>query len=201
VLAALLSTAAAGIESARRHRSAREQAELDPLTRLPNRRKLEADLDAEWQRSTRYQRPLALVMLDLDHFKSLNDTYGHLVGDMVLREAATALGASLRDSDTAYRYGGEEFTVVLRETTLEEALRAAERMRAAVAAVNVPGYPVTVTASIGAAAASNTMPDQSALVAAADGALYRAKSGGRNRVEHAPGASAGDLGSRLEPVP
>ena len=190
VLAALLSTGAAGLESARLHSTAREQAELDPLTRLPNRRKLEVDFDAEWQRSSRYQRPLAFVMLDLDHFKSLNDTYGHLAGDMVLREAATALGASLRDSDTAYRYGGEEFAVLLRETTLQEALTVAERLRTAVADVTVPGYPVTVTTSIGVAQAESAMADQSAMIAAADGALYRAKDGGRNRVEHAAGRAA-----------
>ena len=162
---------------------------MGPLTRLPNRRKLEVDLGAEWQRSTRYQRPLAYVMLDLDHFKSLNDTYGHLVGDMVLREAAAALAATLRESDTAYRYGGEEFAVLLRETTLDEARRVAERLRTAVAGVTVTGYPVTVTTSVGVAAAVSGMTDQSALVAAADGALYRAKSGGRNRVEHAEAVS------------
>jgi diguanylate cyclase (GGDEF)-like protein len=193
VLAALLSTGAAGLESARLHSSAREQAELDPLTRLPNRRRLEVDLDAEWQRSVRYQRPLAFVMLDLDHFKSLNDTYGHLVGDLVLREAAAALGASLRDSDTAYRYGGEEFALLLRETTLDEAIHVAERLRAAVAAVTVPGYPVTVTTSIGVAQAASGMAEESALVAAADQALYCAKRNGRNRVEDAGGVAASDL--------
>ena len=201
VLAALLATGAAGLESARSHNTAREQAELDPLTRLPNRRKLEVDLGAEWQRSTRYQRPLAYVMLDLDHFKSLNDTYGHLVGDMVLREAAAALGATLRESDTAYRYGGEEFAVLLRETTLDEALRVAQRLRTAVAGVTVTGYPVTVTTSVGVAAAVSGMADQSALVAAADGALYRAKRAGRNRVEHAEAVSATGSGSALQYAP
>jgi diguanylate cyclase (GGDEF)-like protein len=190
VLAALLSTAAAGIESARLHNTAREQAELDALTRLPNRRKLEGDLSAEWERAQRYSRPLAFAMLDLDHFKSLNDTYGHLVGDMVLRATASAVGATLRETDTAYRYGGEEFAVLLRETSVEEANAVAERLRAAVAAVTVVGYPVTVTTSIGLAAAGRDMTDQSDVVAAADHALYCAKRAGRNRVETAGGPPA-----------
>ncbi len=193
VLAALLSTAAAGIESARLHSTAREQAEVDALTRLPNRRKLEGDLEAEWERAQRYSRPLAFVMLDLDHFKSLNDTYGHLVGDMVLRAAATAVGVSLRETDTAYRYGGEEFAVLLRETTLDEAVGVAERLREAVAAVTVSGYPVTLTTSVGVAAAVREMADRAEVVAAADGALYRAKRAGRNRVEVAAEASAASL--------
>lgn len=190
VLTALLSTAAAGIESARLHSSAREQAEIDALTHLPNRRRLEADLFHEWQRSTQYARPLSFVMLDLDHFKSLNDTYGHVVGDMVLREAATAIAGNLRETDTAYRYGGEELAVILRETAIGEALNVAERLRAAVAAVTVAGQPVTVTASVGVAQAVYGMSEPSALVAAADGALYLAKDGGRNRVE----------GARTEPA-
>ena len=194
VLTALLSTAAAGIESARLHSTAREQAELDALTRLPNRRRLEEDLAAAWQRSRADSRPCTFVMLDLDHFKSLNDTHGHPVGDSVLRSAASALAANLRGDDTAYRYGGEEFAVLLRETDLEEALGIAERLRSAIAAVKVPGRPVRVTASIGVATAESGMSDQSALVAAADGALYRAKRGGRDRVE-----VAGALPT-LEPV-
>ncbi len=183
VLDALLSTAASGLESARLHSSVREQAELDALTRLPNRRRLEDDLAVEWKRSRRYGRPLAFVMLDLDHFKSLNDTHGHPVGDMVLRAAAAAIAASLRDTDTPYRYGGEEFAVLLRETDLDEALVVAERLRAAVAAVTIPGHPVAVTTSVGLAQAAPDTRDEAALVAAADGALYLAKGGGRNRVE------------------
>ncbi len=194
VLNALLSTAAAGLESARLHSSAREQADMDALTHLPNRRRLDSDLQLEWQRSRRYDRPLTFLMLDLDHFKSLNDTYGHVVGDMVLRESATAVAASLRETDTAYRYGGEELAVLLRETTLEEALHVAERLRSAVAAVTVPGHPVTVTTSVGVAQAMPGMSDHSALVTAADSALYLAKNSGRNRVEfvgEAPGADRG----------
>src|SRR3712207_447260 len=128
-------------------------------------------------------------MLDLDHFKSLNDTYGHLVGDMVLRAAASAVGATLRETDTAYRYGGEEFAVLLRETALEEDQAVAERLRAAIAAVTVVGYPVTVTTSVGVAAAEREMADRSEVVAAADEALYLAKRTGRNRVETAGGRS------------
>ena len=195
VLAALLSTAAAGLESARLHRTAREQAEVDALTRLPNRRRLEEDLAAAWQQSRDDSRPCSFVMVDLDHFKSLNDTHGHPVGDMVLRSAASAVAANLREHDTAYRYGGEEFAVLLRETDLEAALDVAERLRTAVAAVKVPGRPVRVTASLGVATVEQGMSDPAALVAAADRALYRAKRGGRDRVE-----VGGGLSTTLEPA-
>jgi len=120
VLASLLSTAAAALESAHLHSTAREQAEMDGLTQLPNRRRFEQDIDSEWERCRRYGRPLSLVMMDLDHFKRLNDEHGHLLGDQVLRQVAVAIGQALRSTDTAYRYGGEEIVVLLRETGLEE---------------------------------------------------------------------------------
>jgi diguanylate cyclase (GGDEF)-like protein len=183
VLEALLSTAAAALESARLHSATRQLADLDALTGLPNRRRFEADLDAEWERCSRYGRPLSLVMLDLDHFKSLNDRHGHLFGDQVLRAAAEAIGAVLRSSDTAYRYGGEEFVVLLRETALEDALEAAERIRAATAAIRVAEQPeVRVTCSAGIAERRPGMRRRHDLVASADGALYDAKRGGRDRV-------------------
>ncbi len=198
VLEALLSTAAAGMESARHHLSAKEQAEIDALTHLPNRRRLEAELHLEWQLSRRHDRPLSFVMLDLDHFKLLNDAHGHLVGDIVLREAAAAVAANLRDTDTAYRYGGEEMAVLLRETDLDEGLVVAERLRAAVAAVTVPGHAVSVTTSVGLAQASPATTDGSALVAAADAALYQAKSAGRNRVAVAGAARESGRALTLE---
>ena len=181
-LQALLSTAAAALESARLHGAAQELADVDALTQLPNRRRLDADLQSEWDRSRRYGRPLSFLMLDLDHFKQLNDSYGHLDGDAVLRAAAVAVQTTLRASDTAYRYGGEEIAVLLRETELESAALIAERIRTAIAAVRLTGSEVRVTASIGAAERASEMKFHASLVAAADAALFTAKRTGRDRV-------------------
>jgi diguanylate cyclase (GGDEF)-like protein len=194
VLSSLLSTAAAALESAHLHSTAREQAEMDGLTHLPNRRRFEHDIDTEWERCRRYGRPLSLVMMDLDHFKRLNDEHGHLLGDQVLREVAVAIGEVLRSTDTAYRYGGEEIAVLLRETGLEDAAAAAERLRTAVADIALDGHPdLTVTASAGVAARHSTMAHYTGLVDQADKALYEAKRLGRNRVavDKGPGALAG----------
>ncbi|QNN54454.1 diguanylate cyclase [Nocardioides mesophilus] len=182
VLEALLSTASAALESAKLHSEARELAHLDGLTQLPNRRRFEADIDDEWQRCRRYGRPLSLVMVDLDHFKTLNDTHGHLFGDEVLRAVAAALSSALRTSDTAYRYGGEEFAVLLRETGLVDAEPVAERIRAAIAAVTIPETGVMVSASAGVAERIGAMAHHTEMVAKADAALYAAKHAGRDRV-------------------
>jgi diguanylate cyclase (GGDEF)-like protein len=183
VLSSLLSTAAAALESAHLHSAAREQADMDGLTSLPNRRRFERDIDTEWERSRRYGRPLGLVMLDLDHFKRLNDEHGHLLGDQVLRQVGAAITEVLRTSDTAYRYGGEEIVVLLRETGLEDAAAVAERLREAVAEVEIAGHPtVTVTTSAGAASRRTSMSHYTELVEVADKALYEAKRLGRDRV-------------------
>jgi diguanylate cyclase (GGDEF)-like protein len=183
VLASLLSTAAASLESAHLHSAARELADMDGLTALPNRRRFELDIDTEWERCRRYGRPLSMVMMDLDHFKALNDEHGHLLGDEVLRTVAQAISSALRSTDTAYRYGGEELVVMLRETGLEDAAAAAERLRAAVAAVVLDAHPdVRVTTSAGVAARHSTMSHYTGLVEKADKALYEAKRLGRDRV-------------------
>ena len=182
VLGALLSTAAAALESAHLHSTAREQADRDGLTGLANRRRFEVDVDEEWQRCRRYGRPMSVIMVDLDHFKRLNDEHGHLLGDEVLRAAAEAMAGTLRSTDTAYRYGGEEFVVLLRETALDDAQAAAERIRLAVAAVSVPATGVLVTASAGVAERHASMAHHTELVAAADAGLYAAKRAGRDRV-------------------
>lgn len=186
VLTALLATAAAALESAQLHSAARELADVDGLTQLPNRRRFEVDIDAEWERCRRYGRPMSVVMLDLDHFKRLNDEHGHLLGDQVLREVARAIGAVLRTSDTAYRYGGEELVVLLRETGLEDAASAAERLRAGVAALQVTGYQVGVTTSAGVATRQASMSHYTELIDVADRALYAAKRTGRDRVAVGP---------------
>lgn len=185
VLQALLSTAAAALESAHLHSASRELAEIDALTGLPNRRRFEADIEQEWDRCRRYGRPMSVVMVDLDHFKELNDTNGHLYGDEVLHGAARAMSDVLRTSDTAYRYGGEEFVVLLRETALDDALVVAERLRAAVEHVSLHGRSRVVTASAGVAERASTMAHHTELVAKADVALYEAKAAGRNRVVEA----------------
>lgn len=182
VLDALLSTAAAALESARLNGAARERADVDAITQLPNRRRMDADLEAEWERCRRYDRPVSFVMIDLDRFKRLNDLYGHPLGDTALRATAVAITAGLRAGDTAYRYGGEEFAVLLRETGLAAGAASAERLRADIAAVTVPGSDVRVTASIGVAERTAAMTHPVDLVAAADAALYAAKRSGRNRV-------------------
>ncbi|MEO5710353.1 MAG: diguanylate cyclase [Nocardioidaceae bacterium] len=195
VLTSLLSTAAAALESAHLHSTARELADIDGLTHLPNRRRFELDIDTEWERCRRYGRPLSLVMMDLDHFKRLNDQHGHLLGDQVLREVAVAIGKALRSTDTAYRYGGEEIVVLLRETGLEDAAAAAERLRVAVAKVKLSDHPdIAVSTSAGVAARHSTMSHYTGLVAQADKALYDAKRAGRDQVavEGGPHASVGE---------
>jgi len=190
VLAALLSPGAAALESARLNGAARERADVDAITQLPNRRRMDADLVAEWERCRLYDRPVSFAMIDLDHFKQLNDVYGHPLGDTALRATANAITAGLRAGDTAYRYGGEEFAVLLRETDLDAGVGASERLRSAIAAVTVPGSGVTVTASIGVAVRGAAMTDPLDLVAAADAALYSAKRSGRNCV--VPAAAVAD---------
>jgi diguanylate cyclase (GGDEF)-like protein len=187
VLEVLLSTAAAALESAHLHSATKELAHVDALTRLPNRRRFDGDIEAEWDRCRRYGRPLSMIMLDLDHFKALNDEHGHVYGDEVLRATSSALTEVMRASDTAYRYGGEEFAILLRETGLEDAEEVAERLRAAVAAFEAARPGVRVTASLGVAERLSTMSHHTELVAKADTALYAAKNRGRDRVVVADG--------------
>jgi two-component system, cell cycle response regulator len=175
------------------------QALTDPLTGLVNRRQLDSRLADLFALARRHGRSLACLMVDVDHFKRVNDTYGHSAGDAVLREVANRLRAQCRGVDVVARYGGEEFTVLLPETDGPGALVAAERIRAAIEAEPVlawrsvkgplqPGMPATeavtipLTASLGVAALVPAMDRPEALYAAADAALYRAKESGRNRV-------------------
>jgi two-component system cell cycle response regulator len=162
-----------------------ELSRTDPLTEIANRRAFEEELHARFEHACRYNRPLSLAMIDVDHFKDINDTYGHQAGDMVLRRLAGVLRRCSRQSDVVARYGGEEFAVILPETQLFDALQFAEKIRAAVAAEDMgEGMPPRVTVSIGVAAMGHSIFRTAAeLVAAADAALYRAKAKGRNRVE------------------
>jgi diguanylate cyclase (GGDEF)-like protein len=153
-------------------------ATRDGLTGLANRRLFEETLQREMARSYRRRAPLALVVLDVDHFKDVNDTAGHQAGDAVLREVGGALARNTKASDLAARYGGDEFVVLLPDCTAANALRVAERLRAAVAH-DVTAVPVTVSAGVGAV--PENAGDGERLVAAADAALYAAKGEGRNR--------------------
>ena len=160
-------------------------AHTDPLTQVLNRRALTVRLSAEMERARRYDSVITLLMIDLDHFKNINDTKGHLVGDDVLREVALLLQESIRSVDVVARYGGEEFVVVLPETPQIGAVKFAERMRERIehTAFVSPDSGVRLTASIGVA--SFPAPDIASvddLFARADEALYRAKAAGRNKV-------------------
>jgi two-component system cell cycle response regulator len=159
-------------------------AATDGLTKIANRRTFEATLEREVARATRSAEHLSLVMVDIDHFKSLNDTHGHQAGDEVLRNVAAALAIECRDFDTPARYGGEEFAIVLPGCGPEEALKIAERLRGAVAAA--PSV-VPITASAGVATFPGHAGDADTLVRAADDALYESKRAGRDRTTASQG--------------
>ncbi|MGB7219009.1 MAG: diguanylate cyclase [Vicinamibacterales bacterium] len=161
----------------------RELATRDDLTGVYNRRYLEELTRIELERAQRYTRPLTLAMLDADHFKDVNDTHGHQVGDAVLRAVSERCQKTLRNSDVLGRYGGEEFVLVFPETAMREAQIVAERVRAAVAGspVVIGDRALDVTVSIGLASLSSG-EDVGGLISRADSALYAAKQGGRNRV-------------------
>ncbi|HEX9801295.1 MAG TPA: diguanylate cyclase [Thermoanaerobaculia bacterium] len=170
-----------------------DSATFEGLTGLYRREALLEILDREWSRSQRYARPLAVALVDLDHFKEVNDRFGHLTGDLVLQRVAAEMRNLLRETDFIGRYGGEEFLYVLPETTLDGAQLFAEKVRHKVESLEIAteaGKSVRVTASIGVAAREGGRDDGRArgraLVAAADEALYGAKREGRNRVEVAP---------------
>ena len=168
------------------NRRLEELATRDPLTRLLNRRALLERLSAEVDRCRRFEKPVSILLLDLDHFKTINDGYGHLVGDDVLRQTAALLDTAARTVDVVARYGGEEFVVILPETTPDGALIFAERLRERIGThpFDVGGRePLHLTTSIGIASfPSPRVESTEDLFARADEALYRAKSSGRNQV-------------------
>ena len=182
-----------------RLRTAREEAVklslTDALTGVNNRRYLSDELPSEITRARRFGRPLSVVMCDIDHFKRVNDSYGHAAGDAVLREFAALLAAKVRvDVDWVARFGGEEFVVVLPETDLDGALQVAERLRVATAALEVrhEAHALRVTSSFGVASIGTTWPEGSVaepLLTQADQCLYLSKKLGRDRVtgERLPG--------------
>ena len=173
----------------------RQQSIRDVLTGLFNRRFFEETLIKERSRADRTKEPLALVMMDIDHFKSFNDTFGHHGGDAVLREVGQLLARETRGSDVACRFGGEELAVLLVGAAIGSGCAKAESLRAAIANLEVKHDGVAlgrVTASFGVAAYPEDAVNADQLVQAADRALYRAKEHGRNRVESANAAGPAD---------
>lgn len=175
--------------NARLMRTMEGQAMSDALTGLRNARFFDPYLEQELENAQRDQQSTSVIMLDLDHFKKFNDTYGHPAGDEALRTFARVLSSTIRSSDVAARYGGEEFVVALRHAQIDDAQRIAEKIRLAIEQMVVelgPGRYGRITASLGVASTESHIHDMKSLVALADAALYRAKESGRNRVEVAP---------------
>lgn len=186
----LAGQASVSIENVGLHETVERQAVTDELTGLSNRRRFQEALASEVERSRRFGQPVGLMMLDIDNFKKVNDTYGHPAGDLVLREVARIVKEFSREIDEPARYGGEELCVVLPGTDLEGAYQLAERVRLGIEALRLPirtadDEPLRVTASFGVATHPQNADDPRGLVAGADAALYEAKHSGKNRTERA----------------
>jgi diguanylate cyclase (GGDEF)-like protein len=194
LLGYLAGQAVVSIENVDLHETVQRQAVTDELTSLYNVRHFHDRLDDEIERSRRFGTEIGLVMLDIDDFKKVNDTYGHQQGDLVLVEVARVVRELSRDIDEPARYGGEEIAVVLPQTDASGTELAAQRIRAAIEALRIPRVDgdgmLQVTASFGVAALPENASDKESLIAAADAALYRAKRAGKNRVERAQAAAA-----------
>lgn len=192
VLRSLGVEAALALENIELHNQVQRQAVTDELTGLANHGRFQELLDAELEQVRRYHHPIGLIMLDIDDFKAVNDSYGHPQGDAVLRQVAQVLRANSRDADTPARYGGEELALILPHTDLEGAFAIAERIRAAVQGLRVArtdgSGPLRITASLGVAASTDGHKD--ALIGDSDAALYEAKRKGKNRTMKAAAQAA-----------
>ena len=168
------------LESA--NRTLKKLSRTDKLTDLHNRGYWEESLEREFKRCRRSKRPASLILFDIDHFKVFNDAHGHSAGDEVLRAVAKAVRQAQRSTDIAGRYGGEEFGIVLPETTQDQALLVAERLRETIAGtvVDWEDTPLQVTVSLGVAEYSDALDDYQAWLGLSDKALYQAKEDGRN---------------------
>jgi diguanylate cyclase (GGDEF)-like protein len=179
MLERFVSQASLALANARLLAQVRALAAADGLTGVANRRSFDSAVQAEASRSVRSGRPLSLVLFDVDHFKRLNDSYGHQAGDEALKRVAEVLRTTVRNVDLVARYGGEEFVVLMPDTELPAAVQVAERIRAAIAA---QATEPRMTASLGVATLPDSAIDPTSLIAAADEALYSAKQQGRNQV-------------------
>lgn len=188
VLESVLSTLVCPLRNALLYRDAVQSALRDPLTQVGNRVALDQALERELQLATRHKQPLSLLAIDIDHFKSINDRYGHGCGDDVIRQVAQSIQAVTRSTDLVFRYGGEEFVVLLNKTPPEGARVIAERIRQHVEKMRIEsqGASITTTISLGISTLDPESGSQS-LFRQADAALYRAKHQGRNCVEAATG--------------
>jgi len=187
LLSILTSFATMSIDHARLHETTAQLACTDGLTGLYNHRQFKKNFVDEVSRAKRYNKTLSIILFDVDNFKKFNDTYGHPNGDIVLQEMATMLRELLRDCDTIYRYGGEEFVTLLPETALPEAIRVAERIRIFVETESprfLTGITKThgVTVSVGVASVPEDGSDANALLKSVDDLMYKAKNEGKNKV-------------------
>lgn len=175
---------AGGNNEAFYHEAIHRLAIEDGLTGVANRRYFEEFLERELARAIRYQRPLAVALLDADHFKSINDTYGHLAGDHILQTLARLASETTRREELFARYGGEEFVLVMPEKSPEQAAQYAEKLRSLIESniFEFEGQVIPVTVSIGVANLSNKIRSVTSFAQEADRALYQAKESGRNRV-------------------
>jgi diguanylate cyclase (GGDEF)-like protein len=182
-----------GWRGRRTHRALRQLAQTDSLTGLSNRRHFRAQTEAALASSAQRGRPVSLLLLDLDHFKQINDQCGHAAGDRVLREVARIGRLQCREADLCGRIGGEEFALTLVDCGLEDAMHVAEQCRRAIAGIDAreAGCMLPVSVSVGCVCTSLSGYDYEVLVAHADAAMYRSKVGGRNRVSvYQPAAQA-----------
>ncbi|GGI78555.1 sensor domain-containing diguanylate cyclase [Shewanella gelidii] len=186
-------------------KAANEQLEhlsqTDGLTQLNNRRHWQICMQREYDRHERYDSNASLIMLDIDHFKRINDQYGHVAGDKVIQHIAHLVGQSVRETDCAGRYGGEEFSVVLSDTSAQEALFFAERLRKKVAKSSIvfEGKAINCTISLGICDLANKPENSSSWVSKTDLALYKAKQDGRNRTEtYDPNANYDQVADKAE---
>jgi diguanylate cyclase (GGDEF)-like protein len=192
VLRSLAAQATLALVNVELHHQVQRQAVTDELTGLVNHGRFQELLSTEIEQVRRYGHSVGLIMLDLDNFKSVNDTYGHPQGDVVLQQVARVLRESSRDADAPARYGGEEMALILPHTDLDGAYAIAQRVRSAIEQLRIPrlddqGF-LKITASLGVSASSDGSKDS--LVAAADTALYEAKRQGKNRTVQATAQAA-----------
>jgi diguanylate cyclase (GGDEF)-like protein len=186
LLEQLASQIAMPLENSQLYAKAEKKARVDELTKLLNRRSLDEMIDNEIGRHGRYGGVFTLAILDLDSFKSFNDSYGHLAGDRLLREVGHVIRSAIRNTDSAFRYGGDEFAILLPQTNIEDALQVLERVREKIAK-GLDSGDVHITSSIGLASWPDDGVSHTDIIAAADGTLYRAKRSGGNRTYCASG--------------
>jgi diguanylate cyclase (GGDEF)-like protein len=184
LLAAIAAIAAGALTRARMYQEMEKLATIDGLTQVPNHRHFQTLLNQQIEVASRYGQKIGLMLFDIDHFKIFNDTYGHAIGDLVLKEVARSAGGAIRSSDVLARYGGEEFVVLMPQTDTSGAMLSAERVRAAVEAMTIPhdGKTLKVTISIGVCLFPEMAGMKQDFIDGADKAMYFSKKTGRNRV-------------------